>query len=121
MKRFTPLATACLIAITGYATSQKPSTAPITWVNPLIGTTNGGDVFPGAVVPFGMVQFSPEMSPFRPKSHIASAGGYEFRGKNIRGFSLTNVEGWGCAGGSGDVPIMPTTDTITQSPSADFR
>ena len=121
MKRFTLLTSACLIAITGYAATQQTPVAPITWVNPLIGTTNGGDVFPGAVVPFGMVQFSPEMSPVRPKSNIASAGGYEFRGKNIRGFSLTNVEGWGCAGGSGDIPIMPTTEAITQSPSADFR
>jgi putative alpha-1,2-mannosidase len=30
---------------------------PASWVNPLIGTANGGNVFPGAVVPFGMVQF----------------------------------------------------------------
>jgi putative alpha-1,2-mannosidase len=84
MKRFTLFTSACLIAITGYAATQQAPVAPITWVNPLIGTTNGGDVFPGAVVPFGMVQFSPEMSPIRPKSNIASAGGYEFRGKNIR-------------------------------------
>src|ERR1700761_5396695 len=93
----------------------------LSWVNPLIGTTNGGNVFPGAVVPFGMVQFSPEASPYRKGSPIAAPGGYEYRADKIRGFSLTNVEGWGCAGGSGDIPIMPVTEAITASPSSDFR
>lgn len=103
------------------AANDATNAPPTSFVNPMIGTTNGGDVFPGAVVPFGMVQFSPEASPIRPKSMIASAGGYEYRATKIRGFSLTNVEGWGCAGGSGDVPIMPVTENMTQSPSLDFR
>jgi predicted alpha-1,2-mannosidase len=90
-------------------------------VNPFIGTANGGNVFPGASVPFGMVQFSPEATPVNQRRPIAAPGGYEFRATAIRGFSLTNVEGWGCAGGSGDVPFMPTTDGLTTSPSADFR
>src|SRR5579859_5117893 len=90
-------------------------------VNPLIGTTNGGNVFPGATMPFGMVQFSPEATPVHPKRPIAAPGGYEYRATKIRGFSLTNVEGWGCAGGSGDIPIMPITDPVDSSPSKDFR
>lgn len=95
---------------------------PASLVNPLIGTTNGGNVFPGAVVPFGMLQFSPEASPLPgKKSPIAAPGGYEYRADTLRGFSLTNVEGWGCAGASGDVPIMPVTEEVTQSPSKDFR
>ncbi len=98
------------------------ASGPAALVNPLIGTTNGGNVFPGAVVPFGMLQFSPEASPLPgKKSPIAAPGGYEYRADAIRGFSLTNVEGWGCAGGSGDVPIMPVTEDITTSPSTDFR
>lgn len=100
-----------------------PATSnPAALVNPLIGTTNGGNVFPGAVVPFGMLQFSPEASPLPgKKAPIASPGGYEYRADAIRGFSLTNVEGWGCAGGSGDVPIMPISEDVTASPSTDFR
>ncbi|MGI4827277.1 MAG: GH92 family glycosyl hydrolase [Janthinobacterium lividum] len=90
-------------------------------VNPFIGTANGGNVFPGATMPFGMVQFSPEASPINPKRMIAAPGGYEDRATKIRGFSMTNVEGWGCAGGAGDVPIMPTSSAIDSSPSADFR
>ncbi len=90
-------------------------------VNPLIGTTNGGNVFPGATMPFGMVQFSPEATPVKKSRPIAAPGGYEYKATRIRGFSLTNVEGWGCAGGSGDVPIMPVTEDIKISPSSNFR
>jgi predicted alpha-1,2-mannosidase len=90
-------------------------------VNPFIGTANGGNVFPGASMPFGMVQFSPEATPINPRRPIAAPGGYEYRATALRGFSLTNVEGWGCAGGSGDVPVMPTTEEVTTSPSTDFR
>jgi predicted alpha-1,2-mannosidase len=106
---------------TTLALAQSPSADPTTDVNPLIGTANGGNVFPGASAPFGMVQFSPEASPINPKRPIAAPGGYEFRATAIRGFALTNVEGWGCAGGSGDVPLMPTTDDLKLSPSTDFR
>src|SRR5579875_3832696 len=91
------------------------------WVNPLVGTSNGGNVFPGASMPFGMVQFSPEETPVNKHRPIAAPGGYEYRSTKIRGFSLTNVEGWGCAGGSGDVPILPVTEPVTVSPSSDFR
>ncbi len=96
-------------------------TDPAALVNPFIGTTNGGNVFPGATAPFGMVQFSPEASPFRPGKPIAAPGGYEYRADHIRGFSLTNVEGWGCAGGSGDVPLMPVTSPVSDTPSKDYR
>lgn len=90
-------------------------------VNPLVGTANGGNVFPGATMPFGMVQFSPEATPVNAKRMIAAPGGYEYSATKLRGFSLTNVEGWGCAGGSGDVPLMPTTAAVSVSPSKDFR
>ena len=91
------------------------------WVNPMIGTANGGNVFPGATMPFGMVQFSPEATPVNKRRPIAAPGGYAYSATKIRGFSLTNVEGWGCAGGSGDVPVMPVTEAIEKSPSIDFR
>ena len=114
-----------LLAALGAAFSplwaQPSSSDPGAEVNPFIGTANGGNVFPGASVPFGMVQFSPEATPVGSKRPIAAPGGYEFRATALRGFSLTNVEGWGCAGGSGEVPIMPVTEDLTTSPSTDFR
>jgi len=119
--KFTTILLSALLPISlAYADdSQQPDL--LSQVNPLIGTTNGGNVFPGAVVPFGMVQFSPEASPYKKGASIAAPGGYEYRSNKIRGFSLTNVEGWGCAGGSGDVPFMPITEAVTESPSSDFR
>jgi predicted alpha-1,2-mannosidase len=118
--RFRAILLSTLVAV---ASAHAGDTTPdiTSLVNPFIGTAGGGNVFPGATLPFGMVQFSPEASPFRPKSMIAAPGGYEYRAGKIRGFSLTNVEGWGCAGGSGDIPIMPITTAVKESPSEDFR
>ena len=116
---------AVCILPTAHAQTSPPLADPAALVNPFIGTANGGNVFPGATMPFGMVQFSPEASPVErpghPKRPIAAPGGYEYSATRIRGFSLTNVEGWGCGGGSGDVPIMPVTVPIDKSPSLDFR
>ena len=111
---------ACL-AIVAFPGMVAISQDRASFVNPLIGTANGGNVFPGATMPFGMVQFSPEAAPVNAKRMIAAPGGYEYRATAIRGFSLTNVEGWGCAGGSGDVPLMPVTEAVEKSPSSDFR
>ena len=110
-----------LIAAVCLPTAFAAPPDPLPNVNPFIGTTNGGNVFPGATVPFGMVQFSPEASPWREKSMIAAPGGYEYRATQLRGFSLTNVEGWGCAGASGDLPILPINGVVSTSPSTDFR
>ncbi|HEY7977601.1 MAG TPA: GH92 family glycosyl hydrolase [Rhizomicrobium sp.] len=89
-------------------------------VNVFIGTTNGGNTYPGATLPFGMVAFSPEETPLPGKSYpIAAPGGYEWRSNGIKGFSLTHLSGTGCTGASGDIPIMPVTRPVEMSPSAD--
>src|SRR5271168_1946446 len=89
-------------------------------VNPFIGTTNGGNTYPGATLPFGMVAFSPEETPLPGRRYpIAAAGGYEWRVNGIKGFSLTHLSGTGCTGASGDIPIMPITMPVEMSPSAD--
>ncbi|MET7680417.1 lectin [Streptomyces sp. NPDC005423] len=79
--------------------------SPATVVNPFIGTSNEADDFPGADVPFGMVQWSPD-TPSRP-----SGGGYEYNDSTITGFSLTHIAGPGC-GAAGDVPVLPTVGTV---------
>src|SRR5882724_8838009 len=89
-------------------------------VNPFIGTTNGGNTFPGATLPFGMVAFSPEEVPLPGRNYpIAAPGGYEWRANGIKGFSLTHLSGTGCTGASGDIPIMPVTKDVALSPAAD--
>ncbi|GAB2828998.1 hypothetical protein GCM10027176_36490 [Actinoallomurus bryophytorum] len=82
---------------------------PASLVNPLLGTTNGANDFPGADVPFGMTQWSPDTA------SRAQGGGYTYTSPTITGFSLTHMAGPGC-GAYGDVPIMPTTGAIS-SPS----
>ena len=86
---------------------------PASVVNPFIGTSNAADDFPGADVPFGMVQWSPD-TPSRP-----DGGGYEYNDSSITGFSLTHIAGPGC-GAMGDVPFLPTTGAVNGSATAPF-
>ena len=108
---------------TGMVGSSRITTSspdPTEHVDPLIGTSNLGDVFPGAVTPFGMFSFSPETS--RGNAYrTAAPGGYLYDATRIRGFSLTHMSGTGCAGGSGDIPIFPYAGEVTSSPQADAK
>ena len=81
-------------------------------------TSGGGNTFPGADAPFGMVQWSPDTMPT-----YNAGGGYDYSDTKLWGYSLTHVSGPGC-GAAGDVPMVPTTgalptgvdpDTITTS------
>jgi predicted alpha-1,2-mannosidase len=100
------------------ATAQGIESSPASAVNPLIGSSHGGNTFPGPMLPFGMLQWSPEAT--RGKhNRTASPSGYLYGATRIRGFSLTHLSGAGCAGASGDVPFMPITTAVTGSPSAD--
>jgi predicted alpha-1,2-mannosidase len=91
---------------------------PASLVNPLIGTTNLGNTFPGAVAPFGMLAWSPELSKGNA-TRAAAPGGYHHDVNKVRGFSLTHMSGTGCAGGSGDIPFFPHVGAVTTSPAAD--
>ena len=73
-------------------------------------TSGGGNTFPGADVPFGMVQWSPDTSPDR-----SDGGGYSYGDTSLIGYSLTHVSGPGCGAGE-DVPILPMTGAL---PSGD--
>ena len=79
-------------------------------VDPMIGTSNGGMTFPGASLPFGMMQWSPETNP--------ATGYYIFEDKKINGFSLTHLSGVGCSIFA-DVPILPWTGPFDVSPGKD--
>jgi len=100
------------------AQSSGPPTDPASYVDPFIGTAAGGNVFPGAVVPFGMVQWSPETTRGN-HTRAAAAGGYAYDAPRVRGFSLTHLSGTGCRGASGDIPFFPYTGAVESSPSAD--
>ena len=61
------------------------------YVDPFIGTSATGHTFPGATVPFGMVQLSPETGNFG--WHYSS--GYRYEDSTITGFAHTHLSGTG--------------------------
>src|SRR5208282_2841966 len=120
MRSIFGIALATAVASAAHAASAPPFDYA-SEVNPFIGTTNGGNTYPGATLPFGMVAFSPEETPLPGKRYpIAAPGGYEYRVIGIKGFSLTHLSGTGCTGASGDIPFMPVTVPVEMSPSADY-
>lgn len=91
------------------------------YVNPFVGTRPGGadqgtgggagNNFPGAVVPFGMVQWSPDTTTGQP-------GGYYYDSTALKGFSLTHLSGAGCDTYE-DIPFIPYNGAVTTSPATD--
>lgn len=75
------------------------------YVNPFIGTGFNGHTFPGAVVPEGMVQLSPD----NELIGWHSSSGYHYDKDTLFGFSHTHISGAGM-GGLGDILFLPFTE-----------
>ncbi len=110
------------LALASITLSAVPATATpdvTSYVNPFVGTMDGGPDFghgggagmdfPGAVVPFGMMQWSPD-------TVRSSGGGYKYEDDRLRGFSMTHISGPGCTGAQ-DFPVTPISGPITTSPA----
>ena len=77
------------------------------YADPFVGTGGHGHTFPGAVVPFGMMQLSPDT-----RLHgWDGCSGYHYSDSLIYGFSHTHLSGTGCSD-YGDVLLVPTTGKI---------
>jgi predicted alpha-1,2-mannosidase len=74
------------------------------YVNPFIGTGGTGHTFPGATVPYGMVQLSPDT---RIDGSWEGCSGYHYSDNVIYGFSHTHLNGTGVSD-YGDIMLMPT-------------
>lgn len=94
-------ATGLLILETPAANS--PTKLPL----PLVGTGAHGHAYPGAIVPFGMVQLSPD-TPIRGWD---GSSGYHYTDSAIQGFSHTHLAGTG-VGCLGDVLVMPMVGEV---------
>src|SRR3954452_17791584 len=103
--RFVLLAAVALLA----AAAPARGADLVSEVDPLDGTLPPGFVFPGAVVPFGMVQNSPDTT------GQFAYGGYDYSDAAIRGFSLVHLSGPGVKKG-GDIPFMPTLGPASDDP-----
>lgn len=92
------------------------------YVNPLIGTQRMGHTFPGATVPFGMVQLSPDTDtlPYEMNGKYNGdvykyCAGYQYDDKSIVGFSHTHFSGTGHSD-LGDFLVMPTVGALQLNP-----
>ncbi len=98
----------------------------LTLVDPFIGTGPDGHTFPGATVPFGMVQLSPDTQ-IRPfKQSYKWASGYRYEDTTIVGFSHTHFSGSGHSD-LGDVLLQPISGDVrlepgdSESPESGYR
>ncbi|WP_312089407.1 GH92 family glycosyl hydrolase [Chryseobacterium sp.] len=82
------------------------------YVNPFIGTGGHGHTFPGAIVPFGMVQLSPDT---RIDGSWDGCSGYHYSDSVIYGFSHTHLNGTGVSD-YGDIMLMPTMGIAQLNP-----
>ena len=135
LNRLVPvLALTSLLLTSGKIYSQGHKNNGITqYVNPFIGTRDMGHCYPGATVPFGMVQLSPDTDTvlystgngYNPEVYRYCAG-YQYNDSTIVGFSHTHLHGTGHSD-LGDFLIMPTTGAIklnpgtSQSPEKGYR
>jgi predicted alpha-1,2-mannosidase len=84
-------------------------------VDPFIGTGEGGHTFPGATVPFGMVQLSPDTDIRDFHKSYGWAAGYRYEDPTIMGFSHTHFSGTGHSD-LGDVLLMPIAGDVRLEP-----
>ena len=95
------------LAMTSPALAQTPdltASAPAQNVDPFIGSTGGGNTVPGASVPFGFVNFSPDTA-------HGDTNGYD-DWSPVTGFSVTHVSGTGGNSKYGNFRVTPTTGPV---------
>ena len=102
-----------LAAIGGAGAAEAPGRgdAAFAAVDPFIGTGGEGHTFPGAVVPFGMVQLSPDTRIQPRKDAYGWAAGYRHSDDSIVGFSHTHFSGTGHSD-LGDFLLMPESGEL---------
>ena len=106
------------LAMAGFLVSAQPSR----FVDPFIGTDGMGHTFPGACVPFGGIQLSPDTDivphniagEYQQRTYDYCAG-YRHSDNTIVGFSHRHLSGTGHSD-LGDILIMPTTGPVQLTP-----
>lgn len=87
--------------------SAKKDTSLISYVNPFIGTGGHGHTYPGATMPFAMMQLSPDTR----LEGWDGCSGYHYSDQYIYGFSHTHLSGTGISD-YGDILLMPTNKVV---------
>ena len=110
------------VAMTVMMSASVMAQGPSSYVNPMIGTDGMGHTFPGACVPFGGVQLSPDtdnvphnIDGVYQKRTYEYCAGYRWQDKTIVGFSHTHFSGTGHSD-LGDILVMPGTGSVKLVP-----
>ncbi len=111
-----------LVMSSSMMSGQNQNENLIKFVNPFIGTQRMGHTFPGATVPFGMVQLSPDTDSISYEDNgkynnrvYEYCAGYQYDDPTIVGFSHTHFSGTGHSD-LGDLLIMPTIGDLNLNP-----
>ena len=114
-----------LVLLSAFSQTFVPAQAQVDfvkYVNPLIGTQKMGHTYPGATVPFGSVQLSPDtdQQPHNVggkynKDTYKYCAGYQYDDREIVGFSHTHFSGTGHSD-LGDFLVMPTVGPLQLEP-----
>jgi predicted alpha-1,2-mannosidase len=104
------LMAAILIGMNSLSSSFGAAIQAVDEVLPLVGTGGHGHTYPGATVPFGFVQLSPDT----PTAGWDACAGYHYSDSTILGFSHTHLSGTGI-GDLGDVLVLPITGKLQDS------
>lgn len=107
MKQSQRLAVCLAAGLVLGATNSFAQKSAVDYVNPFIGTADHGHTYPGATVPFGMVQLSPDNG----TSGWDWCSGYNYSDSVIRGFSHLHLSGTGI-GDLCDISVMPSVGTV---------
>ncbi|WP_299557283.1 GH92 family glycosyl hydrolase [Seonamhaeicola sp.] len=99
----------CLMIFVFGCQQEREQLSFTQYVNPFIGTDGPGNTYPGATVPFGMVQLSPDIG-IPGWDRIA---GYYYQDSIISGFSHMHLTGTG-AGDLYDILVMPTNSRFSK-------
>ena len=99
---------------TGCSSDKKVVNDNTDLVNPFIGTGGSGNTYPGAQVPFGMIQLSPDTRSIG----MPSCGGYKYADSSIIGFSHTHLNGVGEPEFL-DIMFMPTVGKLNINPGSE--
>ncbi|QNH15473.1 glycoside hydrolase family 92 protein [Xanthomonas sp. SS] len=91
--------------------AASPGERAVAAVDPFIGTGGEGHTYPGATVPFGMVQLSPDTRIQPRKDAYGWAAGYRYDDRSLVGFSHTHFSGTGHSD-LGDVLLMPISGAV---------
>lgn len=100
-----------LLTLTVAFTAAAQTAGLTQYVNPFVGTDGYGNVYPGAQVPFGGIQISPDTD----SDFYDAASGYKYSRPTLLGFSLTHLSGTGIPD-LGDFLFIPGTGKMHLQP-----